>query len=79
MQLEKLELYNFRNLKNQTLTFPSRISIFVGKNGQGKTNIVEAVHLLSGAKEKSVTLTLSDAAGNGRRKIVIDRALVRPA
>lgn len=50
MHLSQLELFRYRNLKDQTLSFP-RTPIFVlGKNGQGKTNLIEAISLLSRAK-----------------------------
>ncbi|OGY29714.1 MAG: hypothetical protein A3F35_01570 [Candidatus Woykebacteria bacterium RIFCSPHIGHO2_12_FULL_45_10] len=48
--LEKLELVNFRNLKNNTLTLKSGLNVFYGNNAQGKTNLLEAVYLLSSGK-----------------------------
>lgn len=47
MYLEKLELNNFRNLDNQTLGFDQKINIFLGANGHGKTNLLEAIYLIS--------------------------------
>ncbi len=47
MLIESLKLYNFRNLEDQTLAFCSGAHFIVGRNGQGKTNIVEAINLLS--------------------------------
>jgi DNA replication and repair protein RecF len=46
MQFNYLELKNFRNYKNLRIEIPSGISIFVGSNGQGKTNLLEAMYLL---------------------------------
>lgn len=50
MQLKQLELYRFRNLLNQTIAFPSRVTLVSGKNGQGKTSLLEAVFFLAHAK-----------------------------
>jgi DNA replication and repair protein RecF len=46
MILTRLQLRNFRNYQAQELRFAPGLSVFVGKNAQGKTNILEAVHVL---------------------------------
>ena len=40
-----LSLYNFRNLENQTLDLSAPEVFLVGQNGQGKTNLLEALYL----------------------------------
>lgn len=52
MFLKKLELLNFRNYDNFCLNFSENKTLFVGKNAQGKTNILEAVYYLSNLKSK---------------------------
>lgn len=47
MQISKLSLRNFRNHENLELSFSSGATTIVGRNGRGKTNIVEAVHYLA--------------------------------
>jgi DNA replication and repair protein RecF len=47
MQISKLSLRDFRNHENLNLTFTSGATTIVGRNGRGKTNIVEAVHYLA--------------------------------
>lgn len=47
MQISKLSLSNFRNHKKLDLSFSSGATTIIGRNGRGKTNIVEAVHYLS--------------------------------
>lgn len=42
MYLAEMELRNFRNYQALRLNFSPRINIFIGKNAQGKTNILEA-------------------------------------
>lgn len=43
----KLECRNFRSYRTLTLNFSSRFVVFFGKNGAGKTNILEAISLFS--------------------------------
>jgi len=47
MYLNKLQLWNFRSYSNLEINFPKGITILQGDNGQGKTNILEAIYLLS--------------------------------
>ncbi len=44
--LEKLYFKNFRNLEESTLDFSPKINCIFGKNGNGKTNILEAIYYL---------------------------------
>lgn len=46
MHFSRLKLQNFRNYQNLEIQFSPGVNIFVGHNGQGKTNLVEAIHLL---------------------------------
>ncbi len=47
MILKKLLLRNFRNYENETITFSPHINVICGGNAQGKTNLLEAIFLLS--------------------------------
>ena len=47
MYLESLHLINFKNYIEVEVSLSSGINCFVGKNGAGKTNILDAVHYLS--------------------------------
>ncbi|MDX9727832.1 MAG: DNA replication/repair protein RecF [Bacteroidales bacterium] len=47
MHLARLELTNFKNYEEVTLEFSPGFNCFVGNNGVGKTNILDAVHYLS--------------------------------
>ncbi len=44
MYLKKVELLNIRNYINLSLELVPGINVFYGKNGSGKTNIIEAVY-----------------------------------
>lgn len=50
MYLQKLSLLNFKNFDSQTFDFQEKINCFVGKNGVGKTNVLDAIYYLSFAK-----------------------------
>ncbi len=47
MYLKKLSLTNFKNYSQADLEFSPKINCFVGNNGVGKTNILDAIHYLS--------------------------------
>jgi DNA replication and repair protein RecF len=45
--LERLRLKNFRNYLEVEVSLDERLNLIVGRNGQGKTNLLEAIYLLS--------------------------------
>ena len=50
MKLHKLQVTNFRNLNNDVFEFSDNINCIFGNNGNGKTNILEAIHFLVNRK-----------------------------
>ncbi len=51
MKITELQLNNFRNLKNfNSIIWDNKINILIGKNAQGKSNLLEAVYYLSNGK-----------------------------
>ena len=50
MIIENLKARNFRNYENFSLQLKNGIHFIVGNNGQGKTNILEAIYFLSCTK-----------------------------
>ena len=50
MYLKNLSLINFKNYAQAELTFSSHINCFTGSNGEGKTNLLDAIHYLSFCK-----------------------------
>ena len=50
MYLQKLKLINFKNYEDAELMFSDKINCFVGNNGAGKTNILDAIYYLSFCK-----------------------------
>jgi DNA replication and repair protein RecF len=47
MHLKSIHLINFKNYEEAEISLTSNINCFVGSNGSGKTNILDAVHYLS--------------------------------
>ncbi len=50
MRLEKLSLFNFKNYEEAQLSFQGDIQCFLGNNGSGKTNLLDAIYYLSFTK-----------------------------
>lgn len=50
MRIDSIELKNFRNYQEMSLSFDGGINIFYGDNAQGKTNILEAIYLAGTSK-----------------------------
>lgn len=50
MIVSKIKLSNFRNFKNNSFSFSPKITVIVGPNASGKTNILESLYLLSTGK-----------------------------
>ncbi len=50
MHLQELKLYHFKNFADKTFNFDHKINCFVGDNGVGKTNILDAIYFLAFGK-----------------------------
>jgi DNA replication and repair protein RecF len=50
MRLKRLEVQNFRNIRHAVLEPGSELTVLCGANGQGKTNLLESIWLLTGGK-----------------------------
>ncbi len=53
MRLNSISILNYKNLLEVELQFPSKLNCFVGNNGMGKTNILDAIYYLSFCKSHS--------------------------
>ncbi|OGM08492.1 hypothetical protein A2159_02705 [Candidatus Woesebacteria bacterium RBG_13_34_9] len=56
MQILKLQMNNFRSFKEKIIEFSPKTTIIVGPNTSGKTNIIEAIYLLSCGKSFRVRI-----------------------
>ena len=50
MRLNSLSILNYKNISQADLDFPAKINCFVGNNGMGKTNLLDAIYYLSFCK-----------------------------
>lgn len=50
MYLKQLSLVNFKNYSSFDAVFSTKVNCFVGHNGVGKTNLLDAIHYLSFCK-----------------------------
>ena len=85
MQITELKLKNFRNYEDLTLCPDSGVNLFFGRNGSGKTNLLEAVHYAALGRshrvsndanvvrygEEYASSTISVATSLGQREITV--------
>ena len=50
MYLKKIALFNYKNFAEATFDFDAKINCFVGQNGVGKTNVLDAIYQLANGK-----------------------------
>ena len=50
MWLKRISIVNYKNLEQAELTFSRKMNCIIGKNGMGKTNLMDAVYYLSFCK-----------------------------
>jgi len=50
LYIEKLYIRNFRNYKEQSISFSKGTNLILGNNGVGKSNLLEAIYILSTSK-----------------------------
>ena len=53
MQLTSLSILNYKNIREAELVFSPKINCFIGNNGMGKTNVLDAIYFLSFCKSHS--------------------------
>ena len=58
MELLSLNLKNFRNFSQKKIDFDPKLTVIVGPNGSGKTNVLEAALLLCGIRSHKVETDL---------------------
>lgn len=53
MILNSISILNFKNIAEANLSFSQKVNCFTGKNGMGKTNLLDAIYYLSFCKSYS--------------------------
>ncbi|MEW5676216.1 DNA replication and repair protein RecF [Flavobacterium enshiense] len=71
MYLKKLSLFNYKNIAEASFDFDAKINCFVGKNGIGKTNILDAIYHLAYGKSYFNPLALQNIR-HGEEFFVVD-------
>lgn len=75
MRVTALELTDFRSYATARLVVPTGVVVLLGQNGQGKTNVVEAIHLISTLGSHRVASDAPMVREGAERAVV--RALVQ--
>ena len=71
MLIKSLKLNDYRNYNKYSTTFNPHLNIIVGKNGVGKTNLLESILVVSNAKSFR-TLNDQDLIQKGKEYLKID-------
>lgn len=64
MFLKKISLFNYKNFSEATFEFDAKINCFVGKNGIGKTNVLDAIYHLANGKSYFNPLAIQNIKHN---------------
>jgi len=64
MYLKRISLVNYKNISQAEISFSPKINCFIGQNGAGKTNILDAVYYLSYCKSHSNSIDVQNIAHN---------------
>jgi len=64
MFLKKISLFNYKNFSEVTFEFDAKINCFVGKNGIGKTNVLDAIYHLANGKSYFNPLAIQNIKHN---------------
>lgn len=71
MHLQKLSLINFKNITAEVFDFECTINCFIGNNGVGKTNVLDAIYYLSYTKSYFNTVN-SQNIQHGQEYFIIE-------
>ena len=68
MRVLRIALTGFRNYEWESFEFSPGTNVIRGKNGQGKTNLLEAVFMLTGGRSFRASIRRSSASAIPRRR-----------
>ncbi len=75
MRLKKLLLINFKNISQADIDLSDGINCFVGDNGAGKTNILDAIYYLAMSKS-AFTMTDGQSVHHGEDFFVVEGSYI---
>lgn len=64
MRLNSITILNYKNIREAELVFSPKINCFIGNNGMGKTNILDAIYFLSFCKSHSNSIDSQNITHN---------------
>ncbi|HEY0046432.1 MAG TPA: DNA replication/repair protein RecF [Flavobacterium sp.] len=76
MHLKRLSLFNYKNISEADYDFDSKINCFVGRNGIGKTNVLDAIYHLAYGKSYFNPLAVQNIR-HGEEFFVIEGSIVK--
>lgn len=76
VSLQSLYLRNFRNYTEAEALFSPKLNVLHGENGKGKTNVLEAIYLLSTGRSFR-TETLSELIREGETFFLVEGTLIK--
>ena len=56
MILQRISILNYKNIAQADLSFSPKLNCFIGDNGEGKTNVLDAIHFLSLCKSTTTSI-----------------------
>ena len=71
MILNRLSILNYKNISTAELDFAPKLNCLVGMNGEGKTNVLDAIHFLSLAKSATTSMD-SQAITHGQDLMALE-------
>lgn len=71
MIITRLYIRNFRNIREAELTFDENLNVFIGKNAQGKTNLMEAISVCLGGSFRHVRFSQYIPVADGSAEVFI--------
>ena len=77
MGFTSITTYSYRNLHDQKVPLKARRIFLVGENGQGKSNFLEAVYLLSYGSSFR-TRRENELITHGKREMALNGRYIRP-
>ena len=79
MVLREISILNYKNIREATLRFSDKLNCFVGLNGQGKTNILDAIYYLSFTKSAYNTIDSQNITHNEDLAMIQGRYIINGA
>lgn len=71
MILKRIEILNFKNIPSASLEFSDGVNCLLGMNGMGKSNLLDAIHLLSMARPMMPGLSDSALVKHGEEMMLV--------